>query len=401
MASSAPIPTSARRLNPASPAYRLNSPAVEIPINLPMLPRWDELADWMRRIDRNQIYTNRGPLCIELERRLETHYLGESSGRGAVCLTANASLGLVASLLALDLPAGSICALPAWTFVGSAEAVVMAGLTPYLLDVDLETWALNPSSIDQQIVAMPKPPAVIMAVAPFGAPLDTAAWSAFSTESGIPVVIDAAGGFDTAQACQLPTVVSLHATKALAVGEGGFVLSTNEVFLQRVRQITNHGLSATRIAHRSALDAKMSEYHAAIGLAQLGKWQTTRRAWMRIAHAYHEAFAAHSAIDLMPGFGRSWISSTAILRFADRSASDISNALAEHNVESRRWWHCLINQHPAFVDAGHANLDNAGQLAEEVLALPCYLNLRESMIRRVSNAVTAVLAEVLPNQDLS
>ena len=152
-----PLQAQLTRLDTGSAVRRVKSPPVDIPVALPLLPRWDELASWMQQIDRSRVYTNRGPLCNELEARLAAHY-GCASGDDAVCLTASGTLGLVACLLALDLEPGSICALPSWTFVASADAVVAAGLVPYLLDVELDTWALAPEHVEAQIAKMPQRP---------------------------------------------------------------------------------------------------------------------------------------------------------------------------------------------------------------------------------------------------
>lgn len=385
-----PLQAQLTRLDTGSAARRVKSPPVDIPVALPLLPRWDELASWMQQIDRSRVYTNRGPLGHELEARLAAHY-GRPPGDDAVCLTASGTLGLVACLLALDLEPGSICALPSWTFVASADAVVAAGLEPYLLDVSLDTWALDPEHIEAQIAKMPRRPSVIMPVSPFGAPVDARAWELFAAESGIAVVIDAAAGFDAAVASSLPTVVSLHATKTLGVGEGGFVLCTDQSLVKRLRQVTNYGFSAMRVAHRVGLNAKMSEYHAAIGLAQLEKWRATRRTWLRVARYYRDAFQDYPSIECLPGYGEDWIGSTATFRFVGHAAGDLGERLRRYNVDSRRWWHRGVNHHPAFAHTPGVELVNAECLADEVLGLPCYLTLRTAAARTVVEAVRKII----------
>lgn len=390
-----PLQAQLTRLDTGSAVRRVKTPPVDIPVALPLLPRWDELASWMQQIDRTRVYANRGPLCHELEARLAAHY-GRAPGDDSVCLTASGTLGLVASLLALDLEPGSICALPSWTFVASADAVVAAGLVPYLLDVDLDTWALDPEHVEAQIAKMPVRPAVIMTVSPFGAPVDTAAWEAFAADSGIAVVIDAAAAFDAVVASSLPTIVSLHATKTLGVGEGGFVVSTDQSFIKRLRQVTNYGFSATRVAHRLGLNAKMSEYHAAIGLAQLEKWRATRRTWLRVARYYRDGFHDHPSIQCLPGYGEEWIGSTAVFRFVGHAAGELAEGLRRYNVDSRRWWHRGVNHHPAFAHTPAADLANAERLADEVLGLPCYPTLRSGAARTVVEAVRKIIGPPPP-----
>ncbi len=386
-----PLGEELTRLDTGSAARRVKSPPLDIPISVPLLPRWDELAGWMRQIDRTRVYTNRGPLGNELERQLEFHYTGDARAQDRVCLAASGTLGLVASLLTLELPPGSLCALPSWTFIATADAVVAAGLKPYLVDCALDTWALDPVHVERAIASMPSRPRVVIVVSPFGAPVDTRAWEEFVRATGIAVIVDAAAAFDAAVLSSLPTVVSLHATKSLGVGEGGFVMSSDTGFIQRLKQVTNYGFSVGRVAHRIGLNAKMSEYHAAIGLAQLQKWHTTRRSWMRIARRYRDAFGGRDDVVMLPGYGEGWVTSTAVFRFVDRSANVIANELRRYNVDSRRWWHRGLTHHPAFAELPAEALDNAERLADEVLALPCFLTLRDAAMKAVIHAVRSVL----------
>ena len=85
-------------------------------------------------------------------------------------------------------------------------------------------------------------------VSPFGYPIDFAAWNSFRDETGLAVVIDAAAMFDTIRADSVPAVVSLHATKVLGVGEGGFVIGTDASFIQEVQKRANFGFWNSREA---------------------------------------------------------------------------------------------------------------------------------------------------------
>jgi dTDP-4-amino-4,6-dideoxygalactose transaminase len=142
----------------------------------------------------------------------------------AVTTVANATLGLMATLAALDPLPGALCAVPAWTFIATPQAALIAGLTLWFLDVHPETWALDPAAVELALEQAPGPVAAVMPVLPFGRPCDLAGWSAFRARTGVPVVIDAAAGFDALDPGDLPCVVSLHATKALGCGEGGFLV---------------------------------------------------------------------------------------------------------------------------------------------------------------------------------
>ena len=114
--------------------------------------------------------------------------------------------------------------IPAWTFVASPQAAMLAGLVPYFVDVDPEPGRSTRTRSRRVIEQAPAEVGAVMPVVPFGRPIDLAAWDRFRSTSGLAVVIDAAAGFDAVVPTGTPAVVSLHATKVLGTGEGGFVL---------------------------------------------------------------------------------------------------------------------------------------------------------------------------------
>ena len=119
-----------------------------VPIMRPKLPAASSVLPYLSDIDASRIYSNFGPLAIRLEHRLAAHF---RVGDHAVTTVANATLGLALALSAQQVTAGTLCVIPAWTFVASPQAARLAGLTPYFVDVDPRTWALEPDAIDDII----------------------------------------------------------------------------------------------------------------------------------------------------------------------------------------------------------------------------------------------------------
>lgn len=192
-----------------------------LPVARPSMPRAEALLPYLERIDASRNYSNFGPLVSELERRL-----ADRLGVAPECLVtvANATAGLTLALGAVAEGRSGVCLMPSWTFVATAHAVVAAGLTPYLVDVDEGSWALTPALALNALSRIDAPVVAVMPVAPFGAPVDVAAWDRFTALTGVPVVIDAAAGHDTVRSGRSPSVVSLHATKIMGAGEGGYVV---------------------------------------------------------------------------------------------------------------------------------------------------------------------------------
>src|ERR1700674_1747850 len=271
-----------------------------LPIARPQLPSMEDLAPYLKMIDKSRVYSNFGPLVLSFETRLAAHF---GVPEGAITTVANATLGLAIALAAQGARAGTLCAMPAWTFVASAHAATLAGLIPYFIDVDIKTWALDIDRIADAVSRAPAPVGAVMPVAPFGYPIDVAAWDRFRARTKLPVVIDAAAAFDTITPGETPAVVSLHATKVLGVGEGGFVMSTDASTVSEVRARTNFGFQGTREAVVPAVNAKLSEYHAAVGLAALDQWSDVRSEWMAVAQSYRKAIPEANRLRSLTGFG--------------------------------------------------------------------------------------------------
>jgi dTDP-4-amino-4,6-dideoxygalactose transaminase len=98
-----------------------------IPIMRPKLPAAASLATYLDAIDAARIYSNFGPLTRSLEERFAARF---GLPAASVTTVANATLGLTLALAAFGPKPGSLCAIPAWTYVASAQAAVMAGLIP-------------------------------------------------------------------------------------------------------------------------------------------------------------------------------------------------------------------------------------------------------------------------------
>src|SRR6266404_3988864 len=124
-----------------------------IPIMRPKLPSVQRLTPYLRAIDSSRIYSNFGPLVMSLEDRLAAHF---NLPTGTITTVANATLGLTLALMAQDVRPGTLCAMPAWTFIASAQSALMAGLIPYFVDVDIEAWAADPETIAAAIAEAPR-----------------------------------------------------------------------------------------------------------------------------------------------------------------------------------------------------------------------------------------------------
>ncbi len=362
-----------------------------VPVMRPRLVDIECAAPYLRSIDQRRVYSNYGPLNAEFEARLAARY---GAGAGAVVTCSNATSGLTQALLAVTDEDRDLCAVPAWTFVATAHAVVAAGMTPYLLDVDPATGALTPEIVAAALASAPGRVSAAMPVAPFGRPLDAASWEAFQDATGVKVVIDAAAGFDGLAASRVPSVVSLHATKVFGVGEGGFLLSTDEALVAAVRRRCNFGFQGARDALSVGCNSKISEYTAAVGLASLDQWPVLRSEHEEVLQAYLEAVADEPRIRTAGGMGRSWVCSTFCIETEEAAVLEVERRLTEVGIATRRWWGGGVHRHQAFGHLPRAELSVTDALASRTLGLPCWPGLDAGVIGSIAGVVKRVVREI-------
>ena len=372
---------------PALPALARPS-KVQLPVLRPKLPSASELLPYLEEIDQRRWYSNSGPLVTRLEEQLSRR-LG-FSGSGVVTV-ANCTLGLTVALMARRVRGRSLCLMPSWTFAATPHAARAAGLTPWFHDVDRRTWALNPDEVIDSLKRMPHPVSSLVVVSPFGAPIDIKAWEEFENRTGIAVIVDAAAGFDTAQPSRIPFVVSLHATKILGAGEGGFIASTDSLFLERVKACCNFGFQGSRNAMVAALNAKMSEYHAAVGLASLTGWKQTRRQHAHLAEWYQEAVRRLDHVSLQPHYGHGWVSATTSIILPQRARDRVSGRLQKYGVETRLWWGEGCHRQPAFMDCPRGPLPVTEELGARVLGLPHFPDMQKHDVEFVVEGLSEAL----------
>lgn len=359
-----------------------------IPTFRPALPDAAALMPLLREIDANRWYSNFGPLARRFEAALAHHFDVEPHCVVTVC---NATLGIAIALEEAG-GRGGLCMMPAWTHIASASGAIGAGLTPWFVDVDSRTWQLEPAAAKALIAAAPQRPSVVLAVSPFGAPVDSGAWEAFTAETGVPAVIDAAAAFDTVRAARATAqVVSLHATKAMGIGEGGFIIVADAARANRLRRMTNFGLNPERVSLWTGTNAKLTEFAAAIGLAALAQWPKRRAEFRARAHHYAVAMARIPGIAPAPCFDGSIATSTANFILPDPVVGTVIAHMNRQGIEARKWWPVGCHDHPSCAGFPSAPLPVTERLADRVIGLPFYPDITDAEIGAVVDTLAVSL----------
>ena len=362
-------------------------PSTALPVARPWLPPADQLLPYLRSIDEARWYSNFGPLAVSLENRFAAR-LAPPAG---VVSTANGTLALTLALKAAANGREGLCAIPAWTFAATPHAALAAGLTPWFVDVDPETWMLEAEGLSRVLAGAPGPVVAAVPVAAYGRLPDLDAWKTLRDETGLTVVLDAAAAFDSLTDAAIPAAVSLHATKVLGVGEGGFVAAEDAELLRRVRELSSFGFRGSREAQMPAGNAKLSEYAAAVGHAGLDGWPAARMRYMLAAQRLRIALIDHPRVRFQPGWGSEWISSTCVVGLPDGAAARTAARLKAEGVDTRQWWGDGCHLTPAFAGLPRADLGNTERLAASTLGLPFAIDLEPREIGRIAGALIGAL----------
>ncbi len=375
-----------------------------LPLLIPDMPSPQELLPWLERMHAARQYANFGPLVRELEAAF-AHRFGMASEQ--LTTVANATQGLELALQALDLPASSHVLIPALTFVATATAVVRAGHRPVLADVDAQTWMLSPEIARTARECMRID--AVLPVATFGMPHDMQAWQQFERDTGLPVIIDAAAAYGSQwlQGAEGTLVFSLHTTKSLPAGEGGLVVSTRPGLAARVRQLSNFGINLDPAANMpvGALaslgsNAKMSEYHAAICLISLQKWelhaQKRRELQTDLMHELDQASGYNLTWQAQGPGGPLMAPTLLCARQPDAEVRVmLEQACQQANIMTRRWYQPLL-QHMDVLQKRCLSLDmpNVMDLEQTLLGLPFFLGMAQQQRLRLCAVVAKTMGSL-------
>ncbi|MFD2207963.1 DegT/DnrJ/EryC1/StrS family aminotransferase [Kiloniella antarctica] len=364
-----------------------------IPLFQPDMPTADELVPYLRQMDHDKWYTNFGPRLASFEELLAQQF---NVNRSKIVTLTSATAGLTVALrlsLSKLRKTGSpfrqnfTCLLPAWTFVASAQAVLEAGGQPIFCDVDPVSGALTPSLVEEYLQNSNNPhPDIIMPVAPFGAEIDVRLWDEFSEEKSIPVVVDAAASFCSLTPGNSPAVVSLHATKIFGVGEGGFVVTKDIALAKRIREYTTFGFCGRRVAGVQGGNYKLSEYHAAVGLAQFDRFLTIKSKNLKSRERYVKALSEIPNVRLLKGEAGKYATTFNVI-VENLLAKDVVRNLKNAGIDAGIWWEDILPQNPLFNSLSRNNISMfpvSASLYTQVLGVPFSPFLSEFDIKKVA-----------------
>jgi len=390
--------------------------SLSIPYLIPDMPSADEVMPFLREIDSNRWYTNSGPLLNRLKEQIgEVHFAGMQVST-LLCSSGTAALEL--GLACLNLKPGARVLVPAFTFPASANAIENCGFEPVFCDVDEASWVLTPD-IALEAITQARIDAV-MPVAALGRPLPVDQWDHFCETTGLPVLIDAAPALgNQGVGKRFHVAYSLHATKAFGIGEGGVLASQDVALIDLARRMSNFGIGPDTQVVCRGINAKLSEYHAAVGLAQIERWPERQLRRARIDAAYRASMKLHSHLWSTQSFDDQFSASNVLVplpvrhnrstmpvRLNPRLKTSVQNAqeqLASLGIGTRLWYNPGLHRHPHWAGArqvarlGQSTLVTVDGLNARIIGLPFHNFLTLQNI----DYIVRSLCQIVENREYS
>lgn len=340
--------------------------------------------------------------------RFEEMVASAAGTRGAVATSAGTT-ALHVALVALGVRRDDLVVVPSFTFVATANAVSHAGATPWLLDVDADSWTLDPRKLSDALtrhtrrdadgslrhVASGRRVSAVVAVHTFGHPADADSLRAVADSFGLPVLSDAAAslgatyrgravGVDAGRA----TVFSFNGNKTVTAGGGGAVASDDEDLVAHVRHLSSTARVGADYDHDEVgFNYRMTNLQAAVGCAQMERLDSLVAAKRRIRRAYDVAFADLPDVEPFPSV--SWAESACWFSgfVAPRGSTDaIRAALREEGIDARPTWKPMHLQTP-YADAPREDLEVSDSIWSRIVTLPCSTGLSDDDLAAVIAAV--------------
>jgi len=332
-----------------------------------------------------------GPEIEELEA-----LLAEKTGAASCVAVASGTDALVIPMMAKGLAKEDAAFIPAFTYNATANAVVMAGATPVFVDIDPETFNMDPddlrAKVDQVKAEGRLRPAAVCAVDLFGAPADYPAISAICAEEGMHLFSDGAQSFGGRQgnkwvgALAPITGTSFFPGKALGCyGDGGATFLMDVAEREIIESIRWHGTDAQRRESvRIGMNGRLDTFQAAVLLEKVAIFYDELEERRRVARIYDERLADHAQLQARPpetdsGYG--------YYSLCVENRDAVRAAMGEAGVPTAVYYMQPLHHMKAFEQyAPDEGLEVCENVAGRIMSLPMHPYLTDDMAHRVCDA---------------
>ena len=366
-----------------------------IPINLPILGQEeiDEVTDVLKK----GLLTSAlgmGPKVLGFEK--EFGKFAQASFAIAVN-TGTAALHL--AITSTGIKPGDEVILPSFTFVATAEAVITAGGIPVFVDIDPDTFNINPEKIEEKITNKTR---IILPVDLFGLPADLKSIPEIANSKDILIIEDAAQAHGakyfgkSVGALSNVTCWSFYASKNMTTGEGGIITTDDSDLAHNMKILRTHGEKIKYSSISLGYNYRMSEIQAAIGLVQLKKLPKFLSKRKKNANKLTKLLSKEKRLDL-PNESENMISgwnlyTVKIKNSNKKERNNIVELLRKNGIGAAVYYINPIHLMPYYrKNFGIYNLPETEKIANQVFSLPIHPGVTESQIEYIAQTLLKIL----------
>jgi perosamine synthetase len=361
-----------------------------IPVSKPSISKKEQ--DFVSDAVKSGWVSSLGPYIDEFETRFAVF-----CGTRFALTVSNGTVGLHLALVAYGVGPGDEVIVPDLTFVATANAVRMASATPVMVDVQRDTYCIDP---DQIIRAITPRTRAIIPVHLYGHPANMSVISEIAAHHNLVVIEDAAEahgasiGATKVGAMADCAVFSFYGNKIITSGEGGMITTDNEEIFHRLRYLRDHAMSKdVRYWHTEVgYNYRMTNLQAALGLSQLEQIEQFINRRARQLEQYRSLLNPHG-IECNPikdAQPVNWMTCAVVDGIGREKRDHVINLMREDGVDSRPFFF------PISTLPMYSSRDNpiSKMLSESGFNLPTYVELEPEQIELVCTVFLKSLAVV-------
>lgn len=359
-----------------------------IPLNKPYLPKFSKYQKYLKIMYENVWLTNNGPLVQEFSQRL-ANYLGVkylvpvSSG--------TAALQLAYKLFGLT---GNVITTP-FSFIATSSSIEWAGREIRFADIDRQTFNISPHEVANLI---DENTSAIVPVHVYGNPCDTSSLDQLCKSKNLKIIYDAAHAFGIEKngksilSAGDASAISFHATKLFHSIEGGALVLNNESDFKRAKEMINFGICAdTGKIEKSGFNGKMSEAHAAMGLAMLDDIEQVIEKRLELYNLYKKLLSDSVDYPVWDKDANQNAAYFPIVLETEQQAEFVFKALSRQNIQSRKYFSPSLNKLKHLTNQKESSCPVSENISLRVLCLPLFYNLSKSDVKAVCKIILNTL----------
>lgn len=328
-----------------------------------------------------------GPEVRELEQKLE-EYTGAKH-----CITvASGTDALLISLMALGIEPGDEIITTPFTFVATAEVIVLLGAKPVFVDIQTDTCNIDPSLIEAKITAKTK---AIIPVSLYGQPADMDEINQIASKHNLPVIEDAAQSFGATykgrKSSNLSTIgcTSFFPSKPLGCyGDGGAIFTNDDQLAHAMREIRVHGQSKRYVHTRVGVGGRMDTLQCAIVLAKLERFDWEIKQREEIGQRYNDLLKDKVRIVAQRKDRTSVFAQYTILV---KNREQLQEILKQQGIPTAVHYPIPLNEQPAYQHICCPDCTPiASKISKQVMSLPMSPDLDEDSQNKIAGWITDI-----------